>query len=299
MSGPVLNVSPDIYTQAAAADAALRQWGADYSAANGGAPVPNYLWGAEEDSLNAVRLPGLNAITDARRDPAEGRAILRDYAEMHGIAPSELSEDEMRQILASENPMAVPRPESAPQSQVTPENVRSTRRAEEEESEPDPCEVGPYREMQRKCSHRGGQAHHIVPDFTLRAGPRPALYAPDPTRLPNAPTLAQGMAICLTGHARATDRTGEHYAAHRVTDLAIAEAGAENTSLPGTATWRKIRRASLDGIKAAKPDCLPAAMAAIDAQFAGMPGNQALRAVMDYRTLPQETRNLLQAGHGL
>ena len=150
-----------------------------------------------------------------------------------------------------------------------------------------------------ECSQRGGQAHHIVPDFTLRAGPRPDLSALDPTRLPNAPTLAQGMAICLTGHARATDRSGEHYAAHRVTDLAIDEAGIENTALPGTATWERVREAALDGIEAAKEECLPAATAAIDAQFAGMPGNQALRAVMDYRTLPQATRDLLQAGHGL
>jgi hypothetical protein len=177
-------------------------------------------------------------------------------------------------------------------SDVTGKGTRVTR--DEKEEEPDPCEVGPYREMQRKCSQRGGQAHHIVPDFTLRAGPRPDLSALDPTRLPNAPTLAQGMAICLTGHAKT--QGGEHFAAHSLTDNAIKKAGAQNRALPGTADWLSIRQASLDGIEAAKPDCLPAAKAAIDAQFAGMPGNQALRAVMDYRTLPQATRDALSVG---
>jgi hypothetical protein len=107
-------------------------------------------------------------------------------------------------------------------------------------------------------------------------------------------SLAQGMAICLTRHAKVVD--GEHYAAHHITDFAIKTAGLKNKALPGTATWRDVRKASLNGIKAAKPECLPAATAAIDAQYAGMPSNQALRAVMDYRTLPQSTRDALSVG---
>ncbi|WP_142085554.1 hypothetical protein [Roseinatronobacter monicus] len=229
------------------------------------------------------------------RQIAEG--LLQQQLEFQGLPSPEAQAEAKRQL---DELLARPKPE--PEKKPGPPGppvVPGPGPQITERKKDDPCEVGPYSRMSRKCAARGGQAHHIVPDFTLRAGPRPALSALDPTRLPNAPTLAQGMAICLTGHARATDRTGEHYAAHRVTDLAIAEAGLANTALPGTATWEDVRKASLAGIKAAKRDCLPAATAAIDAQFAGMPGNQALRAVIDYRTLPQGTRDLLQAGHRL
>ena len=127
MSGNPLQVSPDIYREAAAAEAALRQWALDYSEANGGASVPEYVWGPEQDSLNSVRLPGLQSVRDAMRNPAEARAILRDYAEMHGIETGDLTEAQMREILASEDPMAVPRPSPIAQSEATPEQVRITK----------------------------------------------------------------------------------------------------------------------------------------------------------------------------
>ncbi|NJO32632.1 MAG: hypothetical protein HC869_05360 [Rhodospirillales bacterium] len=174
---------------------------------------------------------------------------------------------------------------------MTTENVNI--RGEEEEA-PDPCEIGPYSVMSRKCAARGGPAHHIVPDYTLRTGPRPAVYAPDPGRISGAPTLAAGMAICLTGHAREQD--GEHFAAHSSTDLAIARAGLANRAMPGTASWDVVKEASLEGIKAAKPECYLAAVAAVNAQFAGVPDNQLFRAVMDHRLLPDPTKLDLSAG---
>ena len=137
MSGHALGISPNIYREASAAEAALRQWAADYSAAHGGSPVPEYIWGAEQDSLNAVRLPGMQSIRDAIRDPSEARAILRDYADMHGISPRDLSEEEIRDILASEDPMAVPRPGPIAQSEATPEQVRVTR---DEDKRKEKCE---------------------------------------------------------------------------------------------------------------------------------------------------------------
>ena len=224
-------------------------------------------------------------------------ATLQQQLEFQGMPTPEAQAEAKRRVdelLGKPEPEPEKDPDPKPRPiPFWPGDTRISRR----EKEPDPCEIGPYSAMQRKCSARGGQAHHIVPDYTLRTGPRPVLYAVDSTRLPNAPSLAQGMAICLTGQARV--QGGEHHAAHASTDAKIQRAGMANVALPGTASWEDIRRAALDGIEAAKPDCLPAATAAIDAQFASMPGDQALRAVMDYRALPQATRDALLAGQRL
>ena len=227
-------------------------------------------------------------------------ATLQQQLEFQGMPTPEAQAEAKRRVdelLGKREPE--PEPEKDPDPKPFPipflpdGGIRISRR----EKEPDPCEIGPYSAMQRKCSARGGQAHHIVPDYTLRTGPRPVLHAVDPFRISPAPSLAQGMAICLTGQARV--QGGEHHAAHASTDAKIQRAGMVNVALPGTASWEDIRRASLEGIQAVKPECLAAATAAIDAQFASMPGDQALRAVMDYRALPQAIRDALLAGQRL
>lgn len=183
--------------------------------------------------------------------------------------------------------------ETEARSQRSTEVVTITRT--EETEDPDPCEVGPYSVMRRKCRSRGGEAHHIVPDFSLRYGPRPPSGVHDTQRIAAAgPTLASGPAICLSGPARVAG--GEHFAVHQVTDIQIHTAGARNQTLPGTTDWRTVRRASLAGIAAAKPDCLPQAAAAVNEAFEGVPPNQILRARMDYRHLPGESLDALRTG---
>ncbi|MCE8470361.1 hypothetical protein LZ189_15175, partial [Rhodovulum sulfidophilum] len=179
-------------------------------------------------------------------------------------------------------------------SGVTAGSVRVT--ATEETEEPDPCEIGPYSEMSRKCASRGGQAHHIIPDYALRAGPRPRTIADDTERPANVPSLRDGMAICLTGHARVAAEGNEHYAAHFTTDAAIMADGAGNTVLPGTTIWEEVRSASLDGISQAKPECYEAAVSAINAQFSSVPLDQIMRGAIDYRTLSPAALSAIKSG---
>ena len=178
---------------------------------------------------------------------------------------------------------------------ITTGTVRITRTEEEEEY--DPCEIGPYSQMSTKCARRGGQAHHIVPDYALRYGPRPTTIASDNQRVPNAPSLRNGASICLSGHARVEG--GEHHAAHALTDVTITGAGAANTVLPGTTTWRDVETASLLGIEAAKSACLAHAEAAILAQFGAMPRSQILRGVINPNALSADAKTALASGSRL
>lgn len=64
------------------------------------------------------------------------------------------------------------------------------------------CLVGPYSAIRPLCP---GEAHHLMPDFVLRYGNRAEGVAGQ-KRIPNAPSLAQGMTICLL--------RGEHVGVH-------------------------------------------------------------------------------------
>ncbi|MFE8645581.1 hypothetical protein ACFX58_10900 [Sphingomonas sp. NCPPB 2930] len=66
------------------------------------------------------------------------------------------------------------------------------------------CELVPHNELE--CPP-GQDRHHVVPDFTYRTGARPKKGSDTAGRAPGAPTLDNGLAICLSDE--------EHKAAHR------------------------------------------------------------------------------------
>lgn len=76
--------------------------------------------------------------------------------------------------------------------------------------------------MRNICWKYGMQAHHIVPDWTLRYGTR----NDGSQRIPNMPSLNDGMTICVMGHA--SERDTEHNQAH-FADGAIEDLGKHST----------------------------------------------------------------------
>ncbi len=102
-----------------------------------------------------------------------------------------------------------------------------------------PCLVGPYAEIAKQCASRGGNAHHIVPDRVYRLGTRPtgALERTTFNRIRGAPSLANGMSVCLS--------PAQHVAAHAATDPAITALGA---ATGGVAPMAAILAASQNGI---------------------------------------------------
>lgn len=86
-------------------------------------------------------------------------------------------------------------------------------RISREEEDRDRCLVGPYGEIVGACRARKGETHHIVPDMVYRLGDRPTdLVRMNSTadRIPNAPTLNQGMSICLTAGQHRSDEDAVH-----------------------------------------------------------------------------------------
>ncbi|MEM7210646.1 MAG: DUF4150 domain-containing protein [Pseudomonadota bacterium] len=153
-------------------------------------------------------------------------------------------------------------------------DVRIT--GDETEREGDPCQIGPYDEMRSICAARGEQAHHIVPDYTLRTGTRLQGDAGF-NRVPGMPSMGEGNAICLQGNAAVPGT--EHNTAHAVTDSRITQIGQiAGNPVPGTAPLGDVMDASIDGATAAKPECGPQIEAAVDEQFGGYDENRLLRA---------------------
>lgn len=108
-----------------------------------------------------------------------------------------------------------------------------------------PCLVGPYSEIVDQCSQRGGNAHHIVPDRTYRLGSRPSgpLASSTVNRIRGAPTLNDGMSVCLS--------PAQHTAAHAVADPAVQALGrGSQVTVPGTAPMAGILLASQASISA-------------------------------------------------
>jgi hypothetical protein len=131
------------------------------------------------------------------------------------------------------------------------------------------------------------QAHHIVPDWTLRVGNR----ADGGSRIPNMPSLNDGMAICVMGQARVEG--DEHNEAH-FADGAIEQLGLASTP-PYTATVAQVVAVSSTAMKAVRPDCAAQIDGAIAAQYTGRNPNQLLRA-KQYPPLPAETVHALRTG---
>lgn len=171
--------------------------------------------------------------------------------------------------------------DAAAQAQVTDGNLRDT----DEERQRADCIVGRYGSIRGTCG-RGRQAHHIVPDYTLRYGPRPSNIVTDDQRIPGMPSFLDGMAVCLAGNATGSTTRNpgeEHHAAHAVTDALIATSGSGGGTLWGTTTLGTVRQASDLGIIQAlrnDPACAELAIARSTEQFSGLPSNRLLRSTM-------------------
>jgi Domain of unknown function (DUF4150) len=119
----------------------------------------------------------------------------------------------------------------------------------------DPCKTGRYGSL--KCG-AGEQAHHIVPDYTLRYGTR-AEGISGTKRIPGLPSFRDGPAICLVGHAASAG--DEHGIAHKADADVAAMGGAR-----GTAPIAKITARSVRAAIAARPECELEIIAATAAQ---------------------------------
>jgi hypothetical protein len=108
-------------------------------------------------------------------------------------------------ITANAEALPQQREEAAARAEVTSGNVR----VEEDKGDPEGCLVGEYQNIKDDCT---GDAHHIVPDMAYRLGARPTgvMASSTENRIPNAPTLNQGMAICLTKEQHGSGPTGIH-----------------------------------------------------------------------------------------
>ena len=107
----------------------------------------------------------------------------------------------------------------------------------------DECLVGPYNEINKECNKAGGEAHHIVPDMTLRTGRRKEALKNKNRIKPKKgkPTsLKKGIAICITDDA--------HKGLHKELNDELKKLGANNNP-PGQAPMNEITKASLDSIK--------------------------------------------------
>ncbi len=120
--------------------------------------------------------------------------------------------------------------------------------------EDDPCKTGPYKNM--NCPP-GSQAHHIMPDYTMRYGTR----ADAGMRIGNMPSLDEGMAICAKGGAK--EAGSEHNQLHSSVDLAVAALGDEY----GLAKLGDVVKVVKEKTKKVKDKCKEAIDKAIDKQF--------------------------------
>jgi hypothetical protein len=148
-----------------------------------------------------------------------------------------------------------PRPQAVPQ----PDTVTVDREQEF------PCLVGPYSQIAPICP---GEAHHIVPDMALRYGTRDE-GAAGLNRIPNAPSLREGMTVCLT--------QGMHGGLHGSLNSTLAGLGSTQTPV-GTAPMIRILNAStasIDSIVGLSRECKERAKAAARLQMmplAAQPG---------------------------
>ncbi|WP_143074618.1 hypothetical protein [Methylobacterium sp. ap11] len=92
-----------------------------------------------------------------------------------------------------------PRPKPVP---PPPGTVRITQKRRK-------CLVDEYKKLLKVCD---GDSHHIVPDMVYRLGSRPKGAGMNSTanRIRNAPTLNEGMAVCLTEEQHGSGEDGIH-----------------------------------------------------------------------------------------
>ncbi|MCF1496512.1 hypothetical protein FS834_29510, partial [Agrobacterium vitis] len=128
------------------------------------------------------------------------------------------------------------------------------------------CVTGAYDDIKNVCGVECGsdyQAHHIVPDYTLRYGNR-AEAEKGQKRIPGLPTFGQGPAICLKGYK--ADAGSEHGLAHQA-DEEVAKLGSGWSTPQGTADMESIRRISRDAaVSATEGECEREIDTALNAQ---------------------------------
>lgn len=146
----------------------------------------------------------------------------------------------------------------------------------EEEERKKRCRVLPYKALEGTCQPNE-QAHHIVPDYTLRYGSRPE-GAKGYKRIGDAggdlakratspfPSFWMGPAICLLGNAR--DDGTEHFEAHGA-DKVIESVGAKPGDINpiGTARIGDIKEMAALHTGNARPECRREIFEAVKAAF--------------------------------
>jgi hypothetical protein len=127
----------------------------------------------------------------------------------HAVDFRTMDPDELEQLLK----MPWPRSEKLKENEKTrtkpaPLPQTDTVRVDEKDKKW-PRLVGPYDQISKVCP---GEAHHIVPDMVYRLGTRPtgAAAGSAAERIPNAPTLNQGMSVCLTDVMHGSGADGLH-----------------------------------------------------------------------------------------
>jgi hypothetical protein len=213
---------------------------------------------------------------------------LRELLEQSWPEPQQITSnaESIQEIKAEEEEYEKARASPLSQSRVT-----------EIEEYRNKCQTGTYREMKNICRKYGMQAHHMVPDWTLRYGNRKEGIA-GKNRIPATsqttkapPSFADGQCICVKGQARVDG--SEHHRAHAA-DREIEAYGL--TSNPQfTATVRKVIKESILAMSKARPDCEEQIRNAIGMEFAGVPRNQLLRARVSL-PIPEPALSALKSG---
>jgi hypothetical protein len=204
--------------------------------------------------------------------------------EKQGVDPDEINDwfQNERRVNAERRAREREQEAEKPKPLPTAENVRVSEREKYRKK----CQVDRYAVMKSICPRFGMQAHHIVPDWTLRYGSRNS-----GDRIPNMPSLNDGMAICVLGMARTsgTEHNQGHFA-----DAAIEGLG-KNAKPPFTAPLSDVVRESAKAMIRVRPDCAKQITAALVKQFGPKKPNQLLRA-KQYPPLPALTIKALKSG---
>lgn len=130
-------------------------------------------------------------------------------------------------------------------------SILGEQKENEEERKDCGCHVGPYDKMKRSCTALCGpgyQAHHIVPDYTLRYGTR-AEAERNEKRIPGLPKFGEGPSICLFGQK--ADAGSEHGLAHAA-DEQVRLAGSGGSNPQGTTDIGTITDISVEAAVLAK-----------------------------------------------
>ncbi|TAW82249.1 DUF4150 domain-containing protein [Rhizobium ruizarguesonis] len=173
-----------------------------------------------------------------------------------------------------------------PQPLPVPETVRV-----EQDREKRRCRVDTYKKMEPICKSIGMQAHHIVPDWTLRWGTREEGIVGS-KRIDTMPGYWEGQSICVVGNARTSGT--EHNESH-LADGAIENIGATSNPLY-TAALDDVKRESIIAMSAVRPDCVEQIVKAVNDEFANSNKNQRLRALQRVQDIPEETMKILSNG---